>query len=110
MKRTPITSIVLALTLMNAVGVSHAADDDERKAREDRRALKLNQYDDVSVSEAYRQAAREKRHESIAFLTALPSLRQRAADGSGCMWPLMKIGITGIRLFGSRKWSGTITE
>ena len=42
--------------------------DKQRKAREERRALKLKDYDQGSISEAYRAAAREKRHESIAFL------------------------------------------
>ena len=44
------------------------AQDDREKAQEQRRVLKATDMTQLSVSEAYRAAAREKRHESIEFL------------------------------------------
>lgn len=54
--------------LLLALGLSTSAwaQEDERKSREERRALKMSEVDNQSnMSEAYRQAAHEKRLESI---------------------------------------------
>ncbi len=79
--------VVALLTLTQAV--AYAADDvakattapatdekDDRAARENRRAMKLNDFDTLSVSDAYRAAARQKRHESIEFLKDILTNRQ----------------------------------
>ena len=54
--------------LILALGMSSTAwgQDDDRKSREERRALKMSEVNNMSnMSEAYRQAAHEKRLESI---------------------------------------------
>ena len=49
---------------------------DDRNARENRRAMKLDEFSNVSVNDAYRAAARQKRHESIEFLKDILTNRQ----------------------------------
>lgn len=88
MKRPQLVLPVVTLLALSAlasaiapVGVAHAQDDREKK--EERRVLKATDMDVSSVSEAYRAAAREKRHESIEFLKQIiaernPQGEQRA--------------------------------
>lgn len=75
MKRTPIVSTVLLLALgLGGPGfVPSAHAQDEREAKEERRALKLSEVDTQTKSEAYRQMARQKRHESMSRLKDLLS-------------------------------------
>jgi tetratricopeptide (TPR) repeat protein len=81
MKRSPIVStvIVLALSVVTPVVVpvvalgtfasdARAQAQDDREKKEERRVLKLSEVDTQSKSDAYRQLAREKRHESMKFL------------------------------------------
>ena len=49
---------------------------DDRAARENRRAMKLDEFSNVNVNDAYRAAARQKRHESIEFLKDILTNRQ----------------------------------
>ena len=74
MKRSLVLSTVAFLALGASlpavlpdlgVGVAHAQDRDKK---EERRVLKLDEVSTETKSEAYRQMAREKRHESMKFL------------------------------------------
>ena len=87
MKRSFIASSVVLLALGAAtpmvapslqVGVAHAQDDRDQK--EERRVLKLADVDTQTKSQAYRQLAREKRHESMKFLKDI--LDNRAPQGT----------------------------
>ncbi len=87
MKRSFIASTVVLLALGATapavapgldLGVAHAQDD--RDAKEERRVLKLTDVDTQTKSEAYRQMAREKRHESMKFLKDI--LDNRAPQGT----------------------------
>jgi len=60
-----------------AIGQAQAAEDRDKKA--ERRVLKIQDLDKQSLSEAYRAKAREKRHESMAFLKDI--LSNRAPQG-----------------------------
>ena len=68
----------LALGLLAPVSTALAQDDD-RDNREERRALKASDFEEVNISEEYRRLAREKRHESMAFLKDI--LANRAPVG-----------------------------
>jgi hypothetical protein len=74
MKRLPIVSTLLLLTL--GVGGTSFAQDDDRSKKEERRVLKLSDVDTQTKSEAYRQMAREKRHESMKFLKDILETRK----------------------------------
>jgi tetratricopeptide (TPR) repeat protein len=78
MKRISIVSTLLALTL--GVGGPGFAQDDDRSKKEERRVLKLSDVDTQTKSEAYRQLAREKRHESMKFLKDI--LTNRSPQGT----------------------------
>lgn len=78
MKRVSIVSTVLLLAL--GVGAPSFAQDDDRSKKEERRVLKLSDVDTQTKSEAYRQMAREKRHESMKFLKDI--LQNRAPQGT----------------------------
>ena len=74
MKRLPIVSTLLLLTL--GVGGTSFAQEDDRSKKEERRVLKLSDVDTQTKSEAYRQMAREKRHESMKFLKDILETRK----------------------------------
>jgi len=78
MNRFSIVSTLLALTL--GVGSTSFAQDDDRSKKEERRVLKLSDVDTQTKSEAYRQMAREKRHESMKFLKDI--LENRKPQGT----------------------------
>lgn len=82
MKRTPIVSAVLLLSLgLGTPGIiADAHAQEEREAKEERRALKLSDVDTQTKSEAYRQMARQKRHESMTRLKDL--LSRGTAEGT----------------------------
>ena len=70
-----LTLIPLALAFAGAPlfsGVAQA-EEAERSDREERKALKMSDYSQSDISEAYRQAAREKRHEEMDFAKELLS-------------------------------------
>ncbi len=88
MKRSPLVSSLLLLALSagapvvaqvtgTSIGAAHAQDRDEK---EERRVLKASEMDNQSLSQAYRAKAREKRHESMAFLKDI--LANRAPQGT----------------------------
>jgi tetratricopeptide (TPR) repeat protein len=77
MTRVSLLSI-LALTL--GVSATSFAQDDDRSKKEERRVLKLSDVDTQTKSEAYRQMAREKRHESMKFLKDI--LENRKPQGT----------------------------
>ena len=88
MKRLPLHSTVLMLALgwglpallpSSQLGTASAAEDDDREKKEERRVLKISDLPSDSQSEAYRTLAREKRHESMAFLKDI--LANRAPVG-----------------------------
>ncbi len=66
MKRTSLISTILLMSI--GLGGPTFAQEDDRAKKEERRVLKLSDVDTQTKSEAYRQMAREKRHESIKFL------------------------------------------
>jgi cellulose synthase operon protein C len=76
MNRLPLapTAILLALTslspaLVPGMGEAQAQQAADREKKEEgRKVLKASDMDTATRSEAYRQAAREKRHQSMAFL------------------------------------------
>jgi TolA-binding protein len=89
MKRASLVSTIILLTLSAStpvvgqltgtdVGTAQAADD--RDDKEERRVLKASEMDTQTLSQAYRQKAREKRHESMAFLKDI--LANRAPQGT----------------------------
>ncbi|MDP6935156.1 MAG: tetratricopeptide repeat protein, partial [Myxococcota bacterium] len=57
------------------VGTSWAEEDGDKSDRETRRILRASDFSQQEISEAYRQAAREKRHESMKFLKEILSER-----------------------------------
>lgn len=89
MKRASLVSTIILLALSASapvvgqltgvdVGVAQAADD--RDDKEERRVLKASEMDNQTLSQAYRVKAREKRHESMAFLKDI--LANRAPQGT----------------------------
>ena len=68
-------TIPLALAFVGAplFGTEAWADEADRSDREERKALKMSDYTQEDISEAYRQAAREKRREEMAFAKELLS-------------------------------------
>ena len=88
MKRSILASTIALMALGAALpavapdldlGVAYAQDGDRDK-KEERRVLKLSDVDSQTKSEAYRQMAREKRHESMKFLKDI--LDNRAPSGT----------------------------
>ena len=76
----PLRPLVAALALGLFLPIGDAlAQDDDRENREERRALKASDFEEVNLSEEYRRLAREKRHESMAFLKDI--LANRAPTG-----------------------------
>jgi tetratricopeptide (TPR) repeat protein len=71
------TPVVGQLTGVD-LGTAQAADD--RGSKEERRVLKASEMDNQTLSQAYRVKAREKRHESMAFLKDI--LANRAPQGT----------------------------
>jgi len=88
MKRLSLRPVLILLALsalgpavvqpIGDVGTA-AAQDDDRKDKDERRVLKLSELGEEDVSEAYRQMARQKRHESMDFLKDI--LANRAPQG-----------------------------
>jgi tetratricopeptide (TPR) repeat protein len=80
MKGFLLRPLVAALALGFLMPLSDAfAQDDDRDNREERRALRASDFEEVNISEEYRRLAREKRHESMAFLKDI--LANRAPTG-----------------------------
>jgi len=71
-------AVVPAVAPLSDIGVAHAQDD--RAKKDERRVLKADQMDRATVSEQYRQMARQKRHESMNFLKDI--LANRAPQGT----------------------------
>ncbi len=85
MKRIALLTSVLALATAvpvpgSPLSVAWAQEDNDREKKEERRVLKAGDLDKATLSEAYRAKAREKRHESIAFLKDI--LKNRAPQGT----------------------------
>ena len=61
------TSFIRSSLIFLSLGIASTAiaEEDDRKSREERRALKMSEVEQPSMSEAYRQAAHEKRLESM---------------------------------------------
>ena len=61
------TSFIRSSLILFCLGIANTAiaQEDDRKSREERRALKMSEVEKPSMSEAYRQAAHEKRLESM---------------------------------------------
>ena len=89
MKRTSLVSTIILLALSTSapvvgqwtgsdLGTAQAADDRDDKV--ERRVLKASEMDTQTLSQAYRQKAREKRLESMAFLKDI--LANRAPQGT----------------------------
>ena len=73
-------SLGLHITPLSDAGAAQAAEEEgERDKKQERRVLKMDDLDKQTLSEVYRAKAREKRHESIAFLKDI--LANRAPQG-----------------------------
>jgi tetratricopeptide (TPR) repeat protein len=68
-------ALPLALALAGAPLISTPAhaEESDRKEKDERKVLKASDYSQNDISEAYRQAAREKRHEEMEFAKELLS-------------------------------------